>query len=75
MVIGEVRSALPMVGVSPVKYVGYNFHIGATSTTALCGVKDSTIKLLGWWNSEAYMHFKIPGAVFGLLLPCSGVRI
>ena len=47
MVNGEVRLALLMVGVSLVKYVGHNLHIGAASRAALCGIKDSTIKTLG----------------------------
>ena len=52
-----------MVGISPVKYAGHQLHIGAASTAALCGLKDSTIKTLSWWNSEPYMHyFKLPGA-------------
>ena len=46
MVNGDVRLALLMVGVSLVKY-GHNLHIGAASTAALCGIKDSTIKTLG----------------------------
>ena len=63
MVKGEVRLALLMVGVSLVKYAGHNLHIGAASTAALCGIKDSTIKTLGQQNSEAYMHyFKLTGA-------------
>ena len=63
MVIGGVRSALLMVGVSLVKYAGHYFHIGPMSTATLCGVKDSTIKTLGWWNSEAYIYdVKLPGA-------------
>lgn len=63
MVIGGVRSALLMVRVSLVKYAGQNFHIGPMSTAALCGVKDSTIKTLGWWSSEANIYYvKLPRA-------------
>ena len=47
MVNGEVKLALLMVGVSLVKYAGHNLHIGAASIGALCGIKDSTIKMLG----------------------------
>ena len=49
MVIVEIRSALLMVGVPPVKYAGQSFHIVAASTAALCEIKNSTIKTLGWW--------------------------
>ena len=63
VVIVEVRSALLMVGVPLVKYDGHSFDIGATSTAALCEIKDSTIKTFELVDSEAYMdYFKLPGA-------------
>ena len=42
---GEVRSTLLMVGVQPIKYTEHiAFNLGAASTSALFGVKDSIIK-------------------------------
>ena len=48
-----VRAALSSAGVDQEKYCGHSFRIGATTTAAAKGVKDSIIKTLGRWESVA----------------------
>ena len=36
------------------KYAGHSYRIGAATTASLCGIQDSTIKMLGRWQSSAY---------------------
>ena len=50
----ELREALKAVGYDPHKYVGHSYRIGAATTASLCGIQDSTIKMLGRWQSSAY---------------------
>ena len=38
-------------------YAGHSFRIGAATTTACRGIQDSTIKMLGYWQSPAYMLY------------------
>ena len=44
-------------GLDPTKYAGHSFRIGAATSAASKGINDSTIKLLGRWESEAYQIY------------------
>ena len=56
-----VRKALMAAGLEAVNYAGHSFRIGAATTAAQCGLPESTIKLLGRWQSSAYMlYIKTP---------------
>ena len=55
--VHNLRSVLSQVGVNAANYSGHSFRIGAASTAAAKGVPDSTIKMLGRWESSAYMLY------------------
>ena len=52
-----VRQALEQAGVHPAGYSGHSFRIGAATTAAQAGLDDSTIKMLGRWESAAYQRY------------------
>ena len=49
-----IRRALSDAGIG---YSGHSFRIGAATTAALAGIEDSTIKMLGRWESSAYQRY------------------
>lgn len=56
-----VRDALRLAGVDASLYAGHSFRIGAATTAAARGVKDSVIMTLGRWRSLAYLDYvRIP---------------
>lgn len=55
--ITRVRAALTVLGFDGVKYAGHSFRIGAATTAAEVGIEDSTIKMLGRWESSAYQLY------------------
>jgi len=55
--VTKVREALSASGVDHSKYAGHSFRIGAATTAAQCGIADSTIQLLGRWESSAYLLY------------------
>ena len=55
--ISAVRNALCEAGVNYQQYSGHSFRIGATTTAHLCGISDASIKMLGRWESSAYLLY------------------
>ena len=55
--VAKVREALAASGIDQNKYTGHSFRIGAATTAAQCGITDSTIQLLGRWESTAYLLY------------------
>ena len=55
--VARVRTAISSAGLSQNKYAGHSFRIGAATTAAQCDIPDSTIKLLGRWESAAYLLY------------------
>ena len=56
-----VRAALRKAGVEHEKYSGHSFRIGAATTAAAKGIEDCIIKILGRWESLAYLQYiKLP---------------
>ena len=53
--IKKVRDLLQK-GVDASKYTGHSFRIGAATTASQCGISEATIKMLGRWESSAYLH-------------------
>ena len=39
------------VGIDCSKYLGHNFRIGTTTTTAAKGIQNSVVKTMGRWES------------------------
>lgn len=55
--IRNLRDTLLQVGVNATHFAGHSFRIGAATTAAAKGVPDSTIKMLGRWESSAYQLY------------------
>ena len=51
------RQTLSAVGYPAEEYAGHSFRIGAATSAALAGVEDSTIQLLGRWQSSAFLSY------------------
>ena len=57
MFVSRVRHALAKCGVNPEEYAGHSFRIGAATAAAGRGLEDSTIRLLGRWNSDTFLRY------------------
>jgi hypothetical protein len=55
--IGKFRAILGRIGLPAEDYAGHSFIIGAATSAALVGAEDSTIQLLGWWQSAAFLRY------------------
>ena len=55
--VKAVREVLTGAGLQALDYAGHSFRIGAATTAAQCGLPESTIKMLGRWQSSAYMLY------------------
>ena len=53
----KVRDGLALAGVDQSKYCGHSFPIGAATTAAKKGMEDCIIKILGRWESLAYLQY------------------
>ena len=64
--IQRVRQALSAIGVDSSQYAGHSFRIGAATTASARGLSESTIQMLGRWQSSAYQLY-----IRTMLLPVS----
>lgn len=55
--VKHVRSALQKAGLPYNDFAGHSFRIGAATTAARAGIEDSQIRILGRWNSAAFMAY------------------
>ena len=55
--MAQLRRALSECGIDSSLYAGHSFRIGAATTAAARGMQDSLIKILGQWESSAYMIY------------------
>ena len=55
--VAELRKIPMALGLPDVKYAGHSFWIGAATSAALARVEDSTIQLLGRWQSVAFLRY------------------
>ena len=55
--ISLVGLALVAQGVADKGYSGHSFQTGAASLVAMQGISDSNIKLLGRWESSAFLRY------------------
>lgn len=59
--VSEFRKVLARLGIPDTNYAGHSFRIGAATSAALAGIEDSTIQLLGRWQSAAFLcYIKTP---------------
>ena len=65
--VNHVRTTLSTVGVTASAYADHSFCIGTATATAEAGLEDSVIRLLGRWNSDAFLRYvRTPRDVGGL---------
>ena len=55
--VAHVRQSLSAAGIDTKGYSGHSFRIGAATTAAMAGIEDSSIKILGRWESSAYQCY------------------
>ena len=55
--VQSLRLALRHCGIDPRRYSGHSFRIGAASAAARAGVEDSVIRMLGRWESAAFLRY------------------
>ena len=55
--MAKVRELLQQVGVDPKKFVGHSFQTGAATIASRQGISEATIKMLGQWESAAYLLY------------------
>ena len=55
--VSELRKVLTALGLPAGDYAGHSFRIGAATAAAAAGIEDSTIQLLGRWNSAAFLSY------------------
>ena len=53
----EVRRALQKANLPAKDFAGHSFRIGAATTASATGAEDSTIQVLGWWKSLAFLKY------------------
>ena len=59
--VSAIRTCLSAAGMEEGAYCSHSFRIGAATTAAKKGVKDSIIQILGRWQSSAYLRYvRIP---------------
>ena len=52
-----LRAALDDLGLPQEQFAGRSFRIGAATTAAQVGLEDSVIRMLGRWNSRAFLRY------------------
>ena len=55
--VSWVRRTLNAAGMETKGFSGHSFRIGAATTAAQAGIEDSVIKMLGRWESSAYLCY------------------
>ena len=55
--VAALKEALSQLGVDHTRFNGHSFRIGAATTAAQKGIEDSTIQMLGRWQSAAYLRY------------------
>ena len=55
--VTALRAGLSASGIDQSQYCGHSFRIGAATTAAQQGIPDSTIKMLGRWESSDYQLY------------------
>ena len=55
--VAEIRRILDNMGLLQHQYAGHSFRIRAATTAALAGLEDSTMQLLGRWQSAAFLCY------------------
>ena len=63
--VKAIRDGLSSAGINLADYAGHSFQIGAATIAARKGIQDSTVKMLGHWQSSASAQYNgWPLAIF-----------
>jgi hypothetical protein len=57
---GILHGALSFVSLSPMKYKGHSFRIGAATWAMQLGKSDAQIRSSGCWHSNAFLKYIRP---------------
>ena len=57
VLVRNIWEALTRGGLNATGYSRHSFRIGAATTAAAVGISDVTIKVLGQWESSAYLRY------------------
>ena len=60
--VNQVQSALMTAGLPGADFNGHSFRIGAATAASHARIPETTIKILGRWNSMAYQRFIRPSS-------------
>ena len=55
--VHHVRVALEAAGLPYKHFAGHSFRIGAATAAARAGIEDSAIRIMGRWNSTAFLAY------------------
>ncbi len=55
--MNQLREILSVTRFSQHLYADHSFHVSAAKTAALKGMEDSTIQMLGRWQSAAFLQY------------------
>ena len=58
--VAQLQHVLCQAGLPGNHFNGHSFRIGAATTASQVGIPESTIKILGRWNSLAYQTYIRP---------------
>ena len=68
-----MQSALQGAGIDAKCFTGHSFRIGAATFAVQVGFQDSTIKMLGRWESAAYLQYiQTPRKLLAAISPYLG---
>ena len=54
MLVNHIKGTAAKLGLNPTRYSEHSLCIGGATSVAQAGLSQWQIKLLGWWNSQAY---------------------
>ena len=57
-----IQHTLTTAGLQGAEFNGHSFHIGAATSASQAGVAETTIKVLGRWQSMAYQQYIRPSS-------------
>ena len=57
MLVNHIKATAAKLGHNPSRYSGHSLCIGGATSAVQAGLSQWQIKLLGWWNSQAYQLY------------------
>ena len=55
--VRHIKDITTQLGLDPSRYSGHSLHIGGATSVAQARLSQWQIKLMGWWNSQAYQVY------------------